>query len=234
MDTATDFLFLNEESVLKINPYQDGEYLVIQNACCKKGLLVHHRTFNYQQAIVSRHLENLAYDYATFALRIFHEQKLWIVDDLGQPCKISGQQDWKVAQEYLEADRDENMPGEIVACFCSYIYFWSLATCTNNNGEVVEYWQPITCLIEDRGREIDSCPNCQSALIDNDDNGSYSEPDNFYKQITQPTVCIGCANYHGQDYAGNVLICAIHPYAWDGASCPDFAKNDNKPDNIIK
>ena len=35
-------------------------------------------------------------------------------------------------------------------------------------------------------------------------------------------ACIGCQNYHGRIYGGNVLICAMHPYGWEDSNCPDW------------
>ncbi len=35
-------------------------------------------------------------------------------------------------------------------------------------------------------------------------------------------ACIGCQNYHGYSHGGNLLICGMHPYGWDGESCPDW------------
>ena len=35
-------------------------------------------------------------------------------------------------------------------------------------------------------------------------------------------ACIGCHHYHGQVYAGNLLVCAMHPYGWDDKDCPDW------------
>ncbi|MBW4496791.1 MAG: hypothetical protein KME26_27700 [Oscillatoria princeps RMCB-10] len=37
----------------------------------------------------------------------------------------------------------------------------------------------------------------------------------------RPKPCTGCRYYHGQYYAGNLLVCAIHPYGPDGDSCHD-------------
>jgi hypothetical protein len=37
-------------------------------------------------------------------------------------------------------------------------------------------------------------------------------------------ACIGCHNYHGQVYGGNLLVCAMHPHGWDDESCPDWEK----------
>jgi hypothetical protein len=35
-------------------------------------------------------------------------------------------------------------------------------------------------------------------------------------------VCVGCCNYHGEAYGGNVLVCAMHPYGIEDESCPDW------------
>jgi len=35
-------------------------------------------------------------------------------------------------------------------------------------------------------------------------------------------ACVGCRNYHGQMYGGNVLVCGMHPYGWEGEQCPDW------------
>jgi hypothetical protein len=41
--------------------------------------------------------------------------------------------------------------------------------------------------------------------------------------LNQHPVCVGCRHYHGQEYGGNLLVCAMHPYGMeDGSdSCPD-------------
>lgn len=61
--------------------------------------------------------------------------------------------------------------------------------------------------------------------------------------LNQHPVCIGCRHYHGQEYGGNVLVCAMHPYGvMDGAeSCPDkelshwsfpVSDSNNPPDDF--
>jgi hypothetical protein len=40
----------------------------------------------------------------------------------------------------------------------------------------------------------------------------------------QYSACVGCSNYHGKVYGGNLLVCAIHPYGWDDNNCPDWEK----------
>lgn len=43
------------------------------------------------------------------------------------------------------------------------------------------------------------------------------EPD----PTTHPS-CVGCQNYHGRIYGGNLLVCAMHPYGWQDENCPDW------------
>lgn len=38
-------------------------------------------------------------------------------------------------------------------------------------------------------------------------------------------ACINCANYHGQSYNGNLLVCAMHPSGYEENSCPDWVEN---------
>lgn len=35
-------------------------------------------------------------------------------------------------------------------------------------------------------------------------------------------ACVGCRNYQGQVYGGNMFVCAMHPYGWDSENCPDW------------
>lgn len=52
-------------------------------------------------------------------------------------------------------------------------------------------------------------------------------PDQFVSYVPpteeKNSACIGCKNYHGQVYGGNLLVCGMHPYGWDaGGDCPDW------------
>ncbi|AFZ12810.1 hypothetical protein Cri9333_1929 [Crinalium epipsammum PCC 9333] len=51
-----------------------------------------------------------------------------------------------------------------------------------------------------------------------------------YTYIVEPTLdknpaCIGCQNYHGLVYNGNLLVCGMHPYGWDESNCPDWEES---------
>lgn len=37
-----------------------------------------------------------------------------------------------------------------------------------------------------------------------------------------PKACRGCRNFHGIEYGGVKLVCAIYPYGVDGTTCPDY------------
>lgn len=57
------------------------------------------------------------------------------------------------------------------------------------------------------------------------------EVDPSFPYAVEPTTeknpaCMGCSNYHGQVYGGNLLVCAMHPHGWDDASCPDWEKGN--------
>jgi hypothetical protein len=67
--------------------------------------------------------------------------------------------------------------------------------------------------------------------------GAYEELENFFAEDVDPAfpyaveatpeknaACIGCSNYHGQVYSGNLLVCAMHPHGWDDETCPDWEK----------
>ncbi|NJO65951.1 MAG: hypothetical protein HC836_50135 [Richelia sp. RM2_1_2] len=218
MDTPSDFNFLNQSAAEHHNPYQEGEYLVIKTYPREKRLCCVHRSFDYFVARNQTDLENLAHDYSVFGLRVFHQGKLYQVIDNGKPEKISRQQDWKIDHSYLEAHYDQNAEGEIIICGCSYPYFSALVSYSSLHNDPIAESQPVTCLVDDNGREIDNCPNCGSQLVDDDVEEDYdSEPDYLF------ATCNGCSNYHGQLYNGNLLVCAIHPHGLNGESCPDFA-----------
>jgi hypothetical protein len=55
----------------------------------------------------------------------------------------------------------------------------------------------------------------------------FSDADPFFNPKVEATpethpACVGCCHYHGRIYSGNLLVCAMHPYGWDDANCPDW------------
>ncbi|MBN3958667.1 hypothetical protein [Nostoc sp. NMS8] len=119
MDTEQDFLFFNPRIATKYNPFYEGEYLVIQTYPREHKLIVEHRNFDYKNAKNHCELENLAHDYTSFSLRIFHDDHLWEVNYEGEPQSISKEQNWRVAQEYLEAHYAMHTDAKVVVCQCS-------------------------------------------------------------------------------------------------------------------
>ncbi len=39
-------------------------------------------------------------------------------------------------------------------------------------------------------------------------------------------ACVGCVNYHGSAYGGNLLVCGMHPFGCDSDTCSDW-EGDN-------
>jgi hypothetical protein len=50
------------------------------------------------------------------------------------------------------------------------------------------------------------------------------------KPMPDPAIhraCLGCINYNGSDYGGNLLVCGMHPYGCDHDTCADWeGEND--------
>ncbi|BAZ18795.1 hypothetical protein NIES4071_106800 (plasmid) [Calothrix sp. NIES-4071] len=90
--------------------------------------------------------------------------------------------------------------------------FWNYGTRINSDGEADQRWRPITCLVDDHGRDIDSCPNCGTALIEQDDEEEEEED-------WAPEPCKGC-KYYSSNY---LVACAVHPYGPDDDICPDYS-----------
>lgn len=47
--------------------------------------------------------------------------------------------------------------------------------------------------------------------------------------LNQHPPCVGCRNYHGETYGHggpddpeNMLVCAMHPFGYEGEACPDW------------
>ncbi|MBW4628245.1 MAG: hypothetical protein KME49_22715 [Brasilonema octagenarum HA4186-MV1] len=201
-------------------PYKDGEYLVIQTHPIGQTLRLVKRTFDYQEARSTCEIENLANDYSAYDVRIYHDGKLWYFDFNKKLLKPSLEQFWHIQVDYKAASRDLNTDGEIIVHRCSYPYFSSLRTRLNRFGEAVEYWQPLTCLVEDCGNDIENCPNCGAILIALEEYDDEEDEDNSH--FSTPQSCQGCRNFHGHIYGDNALICGMHPSGWNEGDCPDY------------
>ena len=49
----------------------------------------------------------------------------------------------------------------------------------------------------------------------------YYEPHREATAEHQP-ACVGCRNYNGSMFGGNLLVCGFHPYGWPEGHCPDW------------
>ncbi|MBD6621151.1 hypothetical protein FNW02_37005 [Komarekiella sp. 'clone 1'] len=208
MDTLKDF-----------NHFDEREYLVIQTYPRDLRLRITKRSFDYKSAKICESIENLAHDYTFFALRISHDSKLWTVDFEGNPESLSLEQDWKIAEKYFQPCC-ANVECGLNVCQCSYPYFSTIRTDISSDGEYNSHLRLETCLVDDNSRQIDHCPNCNCALIVEFDEDE--DEDELNDEESTPIACIGCQNYHGQYYGGNMLVCGIHARGWDGENCPDY------------
>ncbi len=89
--------------------------------------------------------------------------------------------------------------------------------------EEVDYLiQDFIDVLIDTSDEIDSVFGEEWENFADDDftSVSYHQP-----SAKSNSACINCANYHGQSYNGNLLVCAMHPSGWDGDDCPDWQED---------
>jgi hypothetical protein len=84
--------------------------------------------------------------------------------------------------------------------------------------------------LEDASVELEEALDCYlEPVIDwlDEVEGIISDTSRPFIQTVTPalqdhSVCVGCCNYHGEAYGGNVLVCAMHPYGAEVESCPDW------------
>ncbi len=61
---------------------------------------------------------------------------------------------------------------------------------------------------------------------ENPDWSLYYEPNREATAEHQP-ACVGCRNYNGSMFGGNLLVCGFHPYGWQEGQCPDWEGDEN-------
>lgn len=224
MDTPENCLFINTRIAEGFNPYKEGEYLVVQIFPIDWPLRVIHRSFDYNAATLVR--KACLEDYFSHRdehkyceLNVIHLRKLYYVDFDGVPVELSRQQDWKIHEDYFNARCTKSLDFKLSSCSCSYPLYWSWRDYTFPNGDFDELWHPKTCLIDDHGREVDNCPNCDSELMKV-----------FSRQLTYTHMArknrrktlSGCASC--KYYSDNHLLpCAVHPCRPVDDICPDYS-----------
>ena len=87
--------------------------------------------------------------------------------------------------------------------------------------EVDKFVRDFIEIIADTSSDIDSAfgDNFQNFTDEDFTSVTYHTP----SELKNP-ACINCANYHGQSYNGNLLVCAIHPSGWEDDNCPDWSE----------
>lgn len=154
--------------------FLNGECVIFRTLPRTHEPYIEARTFNVQKALDKCSRLNLGADYEHFEVRVFFYNKFYKVNQNGSRGEVSLVQMWKVEQTYLNRHRDSNNWGGILVCKCSYPYFASEVANPDdglseerkalNNSDDYAVTQPVTCLEDDFGREIDYCPNCNSRL----------------------------------------------------------------------
>lgn len=222
MDTQEDFLFLEQCIAEKYNPLTEGEYIVIQTRTGSWRLHPLHRGFSYWQADRFAELENLGSDYCHYSVRILHNGKLHKVDTNGYPTEVAKEQDWQVHQQYYDARYVENQDCDIHTCLCSYPVFWHWRDVPGAYGQTVRDWRSVTCIVEDYGREINHCPNCNQpllSLLEEDIDPPGEDEDDWWDWEETPETCQGCQYYN----TNSQVACAVHPFGTEDEYCPDYS-----------
>lgn len=104
--------------------------------------------------------------------------------------------------------------GEMVDAFFELTEEFTEQVQTTFVTEVDQYLQDITEPILDMYWEL------EDVVADVDPGFPYS----VEATTEQNSACIGCSNYHGHVYGGNLLVCGMHPHGWDDGNCPDWQK----------
>ncbi len=78
--------------------------------------------------------------------------------------------------------------------------------------------------------------NLERVDLNNPTNNNLPEEYFFLNPKVEPSLeknsaCIGCKNYHGILYGGNLLVCGMHPYGWEDENCPDWEDENASMDN---
>lgn len=193
----------------------NGQYVVIQTHPLGRRINYICNTFSLTKARQRKELENLAHDYACFAVKMYFCGKLYEIEPDGARGILSLEQEWHIEPSYWDVHCIRTNDAAVLLCECSYPYFTGMVM--NSNSGFEPWSQPVTCLVEDHGREINQCPNCGRVLFGEDDEEEEDDGNDYI-----PEICVGCKNYHGRFYWGKQLICAIHPIGYNGESCPDY------------
>ena len=87
--------------------------------------------------------------------------------------------------------------------------------------EVDTFVQEFVEVIITTSDEIDAAfSNDWEDFIDDD----FTRVDYHPPSTQNNPACIDCANYHGQAYNGNLLVCGMLPNGYEGTDCPDWSK----------
>ena len=86
--------------------------------------------------------------------------------------------------------------------------------------ELDNFVQEFVDILTVAGDEIDAALSEDWEFDDDFTSVSYHVP-----SAKNNPACVNCANYHGQAYNGNLLVCAMHPQGYEDDSCPDWEED---------
>lgn len=173
MDTNSLSSIIQEYEAQYANPIQEAEYVVLQVPSTNLHIKILHRGFNYHAARDFCQTHNFGSKHKQYSLRVMLGGKLHHVDCNGTATKQSKEQVWKISLDHYQMHHcgsfheylGDHAVG-IEVCSCSYPVFWIYERKSGENGEVITFSAPYTCLVEDNGRDIDYCPNCNTPLFE--------------------------------------------------------------------
>jgi hypothetical protein len=89
-----------------------------------------------------------------------------------------------------------------------------------------EFFQDLEDVIVEFETTVDACLEPVFDWLDEMDDmiASTSRPlvNTVSPALQEHPACVGCSHYHGENYGGNLLVCAMHPYGVEGQSCSDW------------
>jgi len=89
-----------------------------------------------------------------------------------------------------------------------------------------EFFQDLEDVIVEFETTVDTCLEPVFGWLDEMDDmiTTTSRPlvNTVSPALQEHPACVGCSNYHGENYGGNLLVCAMHPYGVEGQNCSDW------------
>lgn len=188
--------------------YQDGEYAVIKIYPYSRILFCVHRSTNLcpafkkvRDSLQNREQSKKTCSLAYYAIKKFHQGIFY-------PINEQGEIGWELVESnnFRYADiayKPSTYPNPKTS---QPTLMYRIAI-TSSPSEMDSRYQDFNRLIKDNF----TTKICRSLILSSVISVKY-----------QSTDCRSCQNYHGENYNGTKLVCAMHPYGFEGRYCPDY------------